>query len=65
MLKIRIQGTIPDMKWFWQLLERQEEAEILRRSEAYANKGTKKYLRMYADVERIGGYDENKESENL
>lgn len=65
MLKIRLQGTIQDMKWFWQLLEYQKEVELLRRSEAYANKGTKKYFRMYADVERIGGYDENKESENL
>lgn len=59
MLKIRLQGTIQDMKWFWRLLEHQKEVEVLRKSEAYTNKGTNKYLRMYADVERIGGYDEN------
>lgn len=58
MLKIRLQGTTQDMEWFWQLLEYQREVELLRKSEAYANKGTKKYMRIYADVERIGGHDE-------
>lgn len=56
MLKIRLQGTIQDMKWFWRLLEHQKEVEVLRKSEAYTNKGTNNYLRMYANIERIGGY---------
>ena len=53
------------MELFWRLLEHQNGAEILRRSEAYSNKGTKKYFHMYANIERIGGYDENKEYESL
>lgn len=65
MLKIRMQGTIQDMKWFQKILEEQKGARMLRTSEAYANKGTKRYFRMYTEIERIGGYDENKEFKSL
>ncbi len=52
MLKIRMQGTLRDLKWFRQLLERSEEVQVNRVSEAFANKGTKRFFRMYAEVEK-------------
>lgn len=53
MLKIRMQGTIQDLKWFRQLLEHSEEVQVNQVSEAFANKGTKRFFRMYAEVEKI------------
>ncbi len=53
MLKIRMQGTLKDLKWFRQLLERSEEVQVNRVSEAFANKGTKQFFRMYAEVEKV------------
>lgn len=53
MLKIRMQGTLKDLKWFRQLLEDSEEIRINRVSEAFANKGTKQFFRMYAEVEKV------------
>lgn len=65
MLKIRMQGTIQDMRWFQKVLEQQKEVRVLQASEVYANKGTKRYFRMYTEIERVGGYDENKEFKSL
>ena len=53
MLKIRMQGTPKDLKWFRQLLEDSEEIQVNRVSEAFANKGTKQFFRMYAEVEKV------------
>ena len=53
MLKIRMQGTKNDLHWFRRLLERQEDVDVKSVSEPFANKGTNKYFRAYADVERI------------
>ena len=53
MLKIRLQGTTNELKWFRKILERNSNFEILSISEPYANKGTNKYFRVYVDVERI------------
>lgn len=53
MLKIRLQGTTNDMKWFRKILERDRRIKILNISEPFANKGTKKYFRVYADIEKI------------
>ncbi len=52
MLKIRMQGTKKDLYWFRRFLERQEGVDVKSVSELFANKGTKKYFRMYAEVER-------------
>lgn len=52
MLKIRMQGTIQDLNWFRRLLESSTEVQVNRVSEAFANKGTKKFFRMYAEVEK-------------
>lgn len=50
MLKIRLQGTTNDLKWFQKILERDKRIHVLSISEPFANKGTKKYFRVYADV---------------
>ena len=50
MLKIRMQGTKKDLHWFRRLLERQGDVKSV--SEPFANKGTNKYFRVYAELER-------------
>ena len=52
MLKIRLQGTTNDIKWFRKILERNRKVKLLSFSEPYANKGTKKYFRVYAEVDK-------------
>ena len=42
MLKIRLQGTTNELKWFRKILEKNSNFEILSISEPYANKGTNK-----------------------
>lgn len=39
MLKIRLQGTTNDIKWFKKILERDKRITVLDISETYANKG--------------------------
>lgn len=51
MLKIRLQGTLKDIQWFRRILEKHKELNVLEVSEAYANKGTSKYFRVYVEVE--------------
>lgn len=58
MLKIRLQGTTNELKWFRKILEKNSNFEILSISEPYANKGTNKYFRVYVDVERIRHQEE-------
>ena len=58
MLKIRLQGTQKDLRWFLKVLEQSEKLTVLSQSEIYNNKGTTKYYRVYADIEKsrtIGG----------
>lgn len=52
MLKIRLQGTTRDIKWFRKMLERDKRIKVLEISEPFANKGTDKYFRVYAEVEK-------------
>ena len=52
MLKIRLQGTLKDIQWFRHILEKHKELDVLEVSEAYANKGTSKYYRAYAEVQK-------------
>ena len=52
MLKIRMQGTKKDLHQFRRLLERHEGVDVKEVSEPFANKGTNKYFRMYAEVEK-------------
>ena len=49
MLKIRLQGTLKDIQC--RILEKHKELDVLEVSDAYANKGTSKYFRVYVEVE--------------
>jgi hypothetical protein len=53
MIKVRIQGTTNDIKWFKKVIERNKKIRISSISDPLPNMGTKKYFRMYADLERI------------
>ena len=59
MLKIRLQGTVRDIRWFKRLLEKHPEIRVLQMSEIFSNKGTNRYFRSYAEVEKT----EKKEEE--
>ena len=52
MLKIRLQGTTNDIKWFQKILQRDKRINVLEMSEKYANKGTTKYFRVYAEIDK-------------
>ena len=53
MLKIRLQGTVRDIRWFKRLLEKHPEIRVIQVSEIFSNKGTKRYFRFYAEIDRI------------
>ena len=52
MLKIRLMGTKKDIKWFEKILKRQPKVAVTEFSEMYQNKGTNKYYRVYAEVQK-------------
>lgn len=53
MLKIRLQGTVRDIRWFKRLLEKHSEIRVIQVSEIFSNKGTNRYFRFYAEIDRI------------
>ena len=53
MLKIRLQGTVRDIRWFKRLLEKHPEIRVIQVSEIFSNKGTIRYFRFYAEIDRI------------
>ena len=52
MLKIRLQGTVKDIRWFKRLLERHPEIRVLSESEIFSNMWSNQYFRSYAEVEK-------------
>ena len=52
MLKVRLQGTLNDIRWFKGLLERNEQVKVQEVSEPFTNKGTNKYFRVYAEIDK-------------
>lgn len=52
MLKLRLQGTTNDIKWFKKILDRDKRINVLQISELFPNKGTNKYYRVYAEVKK-------------
>ena len=52
MLKVRLMGTKNDIKWFRKILERNPKVEVTEFSEMFSNKGTKKFYRVYVEVEK-------------
>lgn len=53
MLKLRLMGTKNDIKWFGKILRRISKIEVTEFSELYPNKGTKKFYRAYAEIQKI------------
>ena len=51
-LKIRLQGTVKDIRWFKRLLEKHPEIRVLQMSEIFSNKGTNRYFRSYIEAEK-------------
>ena len=52
MLKIRMQGMTSDIEWFQKILEEDKRIRVFGISEPFANKGTNKYFRVYAEVNK-------------
>ena len=52
MLKIRLQGTVNDIKWFQKIIKGLEQVKSVDFSEPFENKGTTKYVRVYGEIER-------------
>ncbi len=52
MLKVRLQGTVKDIQWFGKLLQQHPKIRVLGVSKPFANKGTNKYFRVYAEIEK-------------
>ena len=52
MLKIRLQGTTNDIKWFIKILTRDKRFKVNTPSDPQDIKGTKKYKRVYAEIFR-------------
>ena len=61
MLKIRMQGSKREIVWFTKLLKRCRSLELLEHSKIFSNKGTDKYFRMYAEIEKIEIEEEEKD----
>ena len=58
MLKIRLQGTVRDIRWFKRLLEKHPEIRVIQVSEIFLNKGTNRYFRSYerlTELKRMKG----------
>ena len=53
MLRIRLQGTKNDIRWFVRLLQRDKRFEVNNVSTFFDNVGTDKYKRVYAEVSRV------------
>ena len=56
MLKVRLMGTKNDIAWFQKILQRHPKIEVMELSELYSNKGTSKYYRAYAEIEKSAVY---------
>ena len=52
MLKIRLQGTKKDIRWFRSILDQHRDVKVLQVSDPFSNKGTNNYFRVYAEVEK-------------
>lgn len=54
MLKIRLQGTKNDIRWFIRLMQRDKKFSVENVSTFFDNAGTNKYKRVYAEIHRKG-----------
>lgn len=52
MLKLRLQGTKNDIRWFLKILSRDKRFDVENTSTFFSNKGTEKYKRLYTEIYR-------------
>ena len=52
MIKVRVQGTKREIRWFLKLLERDKRFRLENTSTFFNNKGTDRYKRLYTEVHR-------------
>lgn len=52
MIKVRVQGTKREIRWFLKLLERDKRFSLENTSTFFNNKGTDKYKRLYTEVHK-------------
>lgn len=52
MIKVRVQGTKREIRWFLKLMERDKRFRLENTSTFFNNKGTDKYKRLYTEVHR-------------
>ena len=52
MLKIRLQGTKNDIKWFRKILDRNPKVDILEFSDYLTNQEMKKFYRVYGEIKK-------------
>lgn len=52
MLKVRLQGTKNDIRWFLKLLGRDKRFDVENTSTFFSNKGTDRYKRLYTEIYR-------------
>ena len=64
MLKVRIQGTKNDIRWFLRLLQREPKVELKNTSTFFSNKGTDRYKRIYTEVNRASTKKEDKKEKS-
>ena len=52
MIKLRLQGTKNDIRWFLRLLNKNPNMDVENTSTFFDNVGTKKYKRVYTEIFR-------------
>lgn len=62
MLKIRLQGTKSDIRWFQNILQQSEELKLTEFSRTFSNRGTSRFFRAYAEVIRKNNEEEEDEN---
>ncbi|MCM1120645.1 MAG: hypothetical protein NC543_14935 [bacterium] len=65
MLKLRLQGTKNDIRWFLKILSREKRLNVKNTSPYFDNKGTSKNKRLYTEVYRKNEKTSEKEQTNV
>ena len=65
MLKLRLQGTKNDIRWFLKILNREKKLDVKNTSTFFDNKGTSKNKRLYTEIYRKNEMASEKERANV
>ena len=52
MIELRIMGDEQDIDWFYRVLEKTLDVEVVEVSDFYTNRGTNRYYRIYVEVDK-------------